>query len=54
MGLKLIQKQEGQSLNLCEVKAYLRVQHDLEDELLKRFVEKALAWVEESTGKTLL
>ena len=54
MGLKLIQKQEGQSLNLCEVKEYLRVQHDLEDELLKRFVEKALVWVEESTGKTLL
>jgi uncharacterized phiE125 gp8 family phage protein len=53
MALKLIEKSEENFIELPVAKSYLRIHHDLEDELLNRLIHAATTWVEESTGKTL-
>lgn len=54
MSLKLLEPSSTLLLPLRDVKNYLRIDHDIEDDLLKHLILLATQWVEEATGKSLL
>jgi uncharacterized phiE125 gp8 family phage protein len=54
MSLKLLEPSSTLLLPLRDVKNYLRIDHDIEDDLIKHLILLATQWVEEATGKSLL
>jgi uncharacterized phiE125 gp8 family phage protein len=54
MSIVILEKSDVPLIPLEEAKAYLRIDHDLEDPLILTFIQVATLWVEQATGKTLL
>src|SRR5262245_36044175 len=54
MGIRLIAPPSDPPLTLAELKGGLRVDHDLDDALLTRYMAEATTWVETITGKKLM
>lgn len=54
MAFTVLEKSPHLLLGLEEVKCFLRLHHDREDEVIRNLIRVAMDWVEECTGKTLL
>ncbi|MEI8321276.1 MAG: head-tail connector protein [Alphaproteobacteria bacterium] len=53
MTITVLERKGDSVISLKDAKAFLRITHDLEDELIRSSIQAATEWVEDQTGKML-